>query len=71
MLPPALATSVLNQTTVPSYWAPWISMRCGLPALASCSASANICAHVFGGVFTRSERYQSSWVLLLYGTATS
>ncbi len=26
MLPPALATSVLNQTTVPSYWAPWISM---------------------------------------------
>ena len=22
MLPPALAVSVLNQTTVPSYWAP-------------------------------------------------
>ena len=26
MLPPALATSVLNQTVTPSYWAPWISM---------------------------------------------
>src|SRR5262245_56970612 len=65
MLPPALTVSVLNQTTVPSYWAPWISIRCGLPCLASCSASLIICAHVFGGVFTRSERYQSSWVLLL------
>ena len=71
MLPPALATSVLNHTTVPSYCAPWISMRCGLPCLASCSASLIICAQVFGGVFTRSDRYQSSWVLLLYGTATS
>ena len=65
MLPPALATSVLNQTTTPSYWAPWISIRCGLPCLASAWASANICAHVLGGVLTRSERYQSSWVLLL------
>src|SRR5258708_7504300 len=71
MLPPALTVSVLNQTTVPSYWAPWISIRCGLPCLASVSASLNICAHVFGGVFTRSERYHRSWVLLLYGTATS
>src|SRR6201986_2235272 len=71
MLPPELATSVLNQTTTPSYWAPWISIRCGLPSLASCCASANICAHVLGGVFTRSDRYHSSWVLLLYGTATS
>src|SRR5262249_22136375 len=70
MLPPALATSVLNQTTVPSYCAPWISMRCGLPCLASCSASLIISAHVFGGVFTRSERYHSSWVLLLYGGGT-
>ncbi len=26
MLPPALATMVLNQTVMPSYWAPWISM---------------------------------------------
>src|SRR5262249_20729834 len=71
MLPPALTTSVLNHTTVPSYWAPWISIRWGLPCRASACASANICAHVFGGVFTRSERYQSNWVLLLYGTATS
>ncbi len=26
MLPPALATMVLNQTVAPSYCAPWISM---------------------------------------------
>jgi hypothetical protein len=26
MLPPALATIVLNQTVAPSYCAPWISM---------------------------------------------
>ena len=25
MEPPALSTSVLNQTVSPSYWAPWIS----------------------------------------------
>ncbi len=28
-----------------------------------------IWSQVFGGVGTRSERYQSSWVLLLYGAA--
>src|ERR1700722_18913942 len=69
IVPPALATIVLNQTVAPSYWAPWISMRWGLPALASCSASASICAQVVGGFGTRSERYHSSWVLLLSGTA--
>ena len=26
IVPPALATIVLNQTVPPSYWAPWISM---------------------------------------------
>src|SRR6185437_14422986 len=57
MLPPELATSVLNQTTTPSYWAPWISIRCGLPCLARAWASANIWAQVVGGVFTRSDRY--------------
>ena len=46
-------------------------MRCGLPSFFSCSASASIWAQVFGGVLTRSERYHSSWVLLLSGTATS
>src|SRR5262249_16254315 len=71
MLPPALTVSVLNQTTIPSYWRPWIWMRGALRCLARCSGSLIICAHVFGGVFTRSDRYQSSWVLLLYGTATS
>src|SRR6516165_5853183 len=67
MLPPALATRVLNQTVVPSYWAPWISIRCGLPCFASASASLIIWFQVVGGVFTRSDRYHSSWVLLLYG----
>ena len=71
MLPPALATSVLNQTATPSYWAPWISMRCGLPCLASWVESLIISSQVVGGFGTRSERYQSSWVLLLYGTAQS
>ena len=70
-MPPALFTIVLNHTVVPSYCAPWISMWCGLPSLASCSASAIICAHVFGGFVTRSERYHSSWVLVLTGAATS
>ncbi len=64
-LPPALASSVLNHTTTPSYCAPWISIRCGLPCCASLAASANISAQVFGGFGTRSERYHSSWVLLL------
>ena len=68
-LPPALASMVLNQTVTPSYWAPWISIRCGLPSLASCSESAIIWAQVVGGVVTRSDRYHSSWVLVLSGTA--
>ncbi len=42
-----------------------------MPSFFSCSASAIICAHVFGGVFTRSERYHNSWVLVLAGAATS
>src|SRR5262249_50739548 len=63
--PPALASRVLNQTVTPSYWAPWISIRCGLPCLASASASLIISVQVLGGDFTRSERYHSSWVLLL------
>ncbi len=40
-------------------------MRCGFPALASAIDWSIISSHVFGGVGTRSERYQSSWVLLL------
>ncbi len=28
-----------------------------------------ISSHVFGGVGTRSERYQSSWVLVFFGAA--
>src|SRR5260370_19569663 len=70
-VPPALETIVLNQTVPPSYCAPWISMRCGLPCLASCSASEIISAQVVGGVGTRSDRYHSSWVLVLSGPATS
>ncbi len=69
--PPALVTRVLNQTVSPSYWAPWISTRCGLPSRASSCARASISAQVPGGVGTKSSRYQSSWVLELYGTAYS
>ena len=64
-LPPALASRVLNQTTTPSYCAPWISMRWGLPSLASWIESLIISSQVAGGLGTRSERYQSNWVLLL------
>ena len=45
-LPPALASSVLNQTMMPSYWAPWISIRCGLPSFASWIESLIISSHV-------------------------
>ena len=68
-LPPALASMVLNQTVAPSYCAPWISIRCGLPSFASLIESLIIWVQVFGGVLTRSERYHSSWVLVLSGTA--
>src|ERR1700685_2510928 len=71
MVPPSLATNVLNQTVTPSYCAPWISIRCALPSFFSCAASANICAQVLGGFGTSAELYHSSWVLLLSGTATS
>ena len=64
-LPPALASSELNQTTTPSYCAPWISIRCGLPSFASWIESLIISSQVLGGLGTRSERYHSSWVLLL------
>src|SRR5260370_19372109 len=70
-VPPALETIVLNQTVPPSYCAPWISMRCGLPCLASCSASEIISAQVVGGVGTRSDRYHSRWGLVFSGTATN
>lgn len=67
--PPALATSVLNQTVSPSYWAPWTSIRWGLPAFARARAASSIPAQVVGGSGTRSDRYHSSWTLVLYGTA--
>src|SRR6266496_4059113 len=70
-LPPALASSVLNHTTTPSYWAPWISIRCGLPCCASLGAWPHIPAQVFGGFGTRSERYYGSWVARLYGGQTT
>src|ERR1044072_367989 len=71
MEPPALLISVLNQTVRPSYWAPWISTKCGLPCRARAPAMASISAQVLGGVGTRSLRYHRSWVLVLYGTAYS
>src|SRR6266487_696416 len=54
-LPPALASMVLNQTVAPSYCAPWISIRCGLPALASLIESLIISVQVAGGVLTTAE----------------
>src|SRR5919197_4464405 len=62
--PPADATSELNQTTTPSYWAPWISMKF---ALASLEAWSMRPSHVLAGLETRSLRYQSSCVLVLAG----
>src|SRR5260370_12510933 len=69
IVPPALATIVLNQTVVPSYCAPWISIRCGLPCLARCSASALIRAQVVGGAGFWAGRYPRSPVLRWAGPA--
>src|SRR3954466_391766 len=66
MLPPPETTSELNQTVVPSYWAPWISMR---PALGRFEACAISPSHVSAGLATRSLRYQSSCVLVFAGAA--
>src|SRR3954451_14283577 len=66
MAPPPPATRELNHTVVPSYCAPWISMR---PALGSDSACLMRPSHVVAGFLTRSLRYQSSCVLVLAGAA--
>src|SRR3954469_15691889 len=66
IVPPAEATSELNHTVVPSYWAPWISIR---PALGRPSACLINPSHVVAGSLTRSLRYQSSWVFVLAGAA--
>src|SRR3954451_10358309 len=66
MVPPPEATSELNQTVVPSYCAPWISMR---PALGRAEACAMSPSQVPAGFLTRSLRYQSSCVLVLAGVA--
>src|SRR3954449_2069441 len=68
MVPPPEATSELNQTVVPSYCAPWISMR---PAFGRAEACAMSPSHVVAGCLTRSLRYQSSCVLVLAGAAHS
>src|SRR5690348_6520480 len=44
-------------------------MRCGLCCFARRIESLIISSHVLGGFGTRSERYHSSCVLVLYGTA--
>ena len=66
IVPPADATSELNHTVVPSYCAPWISMR---PALGSDSACLMRPSHVVAGFLTRSLRYQSSCVFVFAGAA--
>src|SRR3954449_3375711 len=66
IVPPPPATSELNHTVVPSYWAPWISMR---PAFGSAEACAIRPSHVAAGFLTRSLRYQSSCVFVFAGAA--
>src|SRR4051812_16764366 len=66
IVPPADCTRALNQTVVPSYWAPWISIR---PAFGRLDAWAMRPSQVDAGFLTRSLRYQSSCVLLLAGAA--
>jgi hypothetical protein len=55
IVPPADCTSELNQTTTPSYCAPWISM-CVLSRVASSIRSDQ----VLGTCLTLSLRYQSN-----------
>src|SRR4051794_22122672 len=66
IVPPADATSELNHTVVPSYCAPWISIRPACDRLVACLMSPS---QVVAGFLTRSLRYQSSWVLVLAGAA--
>src|SRR3954447_23537677 len=67
MLPPAESTSALNQTVNPSYLFAWTWINAGLPCAASLSASLIIWSQVVGAFFTRSLRYQRSWVFELNG----
>ncbi|OLT12684.1 hypothetical protein BJF78_23910 [Pseudonocardia sp. CNS-139] len=69
--PPALVSSVLNQTEMPSYWAACTSMYDGSPRACSASDWRIMSSHVAGGVGARSVRYQRSWVLVLSGAAHS
>src|SRR5207302_697646 len=57
MRPPAEATRLLNHTVRPSYCAPWISTRPGLPCWRRAIACSIIWSQVAGGVGTRSLRY--------------
>src|SRR5918996_1823625 len=66
--PPADCTSELNQTTAPSYCAPWISIR---PAFGSLEAWLIRPFQVLAGSRTRSLRYHSSCVFVFAGAAHS
>src|ERR1700754_964204 len=68
IVPPADCTSELNQTTTPSYCAPWISMKLALGSRDACRMRPS---HVLAGLGTRSLRYQSSCVFVLAGAAHS
>src|SRR5271156_1004016 len=67
--PPALSSSVLNQTTTPSFWLACTPIQLGPPAACNRAASSSTALHVSGGLFIKSGRYQSNWVLVLTGAA--
>src|SRR5277367_5425007 len=67
--PPALSSSVLNQTTTPSFWLACTPIQLGPPAACSRAASASTPLQVSGGLSIKSGRYQSNWVFVLRGAA--
>src|SRR5690606_11859779 len=69
--PPALASSVLNHTTSPSYCLACTAIQLGSPAACNRVASATMSSQVAGGAGVKSGRYQSNWVLVVTGAAYS
>src|SRR5277367_2861527 len=67
--PPALSSSVLNQTTTPSFWLACTPIQLGPPAACNRAASASTPLQVSGGLSIKSGRYQSNWVFVLRGAA--
>ena len=60
---------MLNQTITASFWLACTPIQLGPPAACSRVASSITPSHVDGGVFIKSVRYQSNWVLVVTGAA--